>query len=125
MVGSRNTVGAKSRDADAQTPNRLNKRTELLFQRINDSNKRYRPLKHKVVSESQHTLALANGSVLGVAGKNLNPNSPKFSETVTPKPPTMVAVKRRADLKRAEEEKAAGVNAKKIIEAGRRATSQN
>ena len=37
----------------------------------------------------------------------------------------MVAVKRRADLKRAEEEKAAGVNARKTIDAGTRATSQN
>ena len=56
----------------------------------------------------------------GVAGKTLNPNAPKLSETVSPKPPTMVAVKQRADLKRTEEEKAAGANARKIIRAGTR-----
>ena len=56
----------------------------------------------------------------------LSPNAPKTSESGTPKPPpTMVAVKRRADLKRAQEEKAAGVNARKTIEAGTRAKSQN
>ena len=37
----------------------------------------------------------------------------------------MVAVKRRADLKRAQEEQAAGVNARKTIEAGTRSKSQN
>ena len=127
VVGSKCSVGVKLRDADAQTPNRPNKRTELLFQRIKDTNKRYRPLKQKVVSESQHTLTLANGSVLrksGVTGKTLNPIAPKFSETVSPKPPTMVAVKRRADLQRTEEEKAAGAIARKIIQAGTRAKSQ-
>ena len=55
VVRSRYSVGVKSRDADAQTPNQPNKRTELLFQLIKDSNKRYRPLKQKIVSESQHT----------------------------------------------------------------------
>ena len=106
VFGSKYSVGVKLRVADAQTPNRPNKRTELLFQRIKDTNKRYRPFKQKVVNESQHTLILSNGSVLrksGVAVKTLSPNTPKFSETVTPKPPTMVAVKRRADLKQAEE----------------------
>ena len=124
VVESRNSVGVKSRDAGAQTLNGPNKRTELLFQRIQDTNKRYRPLKQKVVSESQLTLALANGSVLsksGVAGKTLNPTAPKFSETITPKPPMIVAVKRRADLKLAEEEKAAGANVRMTIQAGTRA----
>ena len=59
MVGSRYSVGVKSRDAEAQTPNHPNKRTDLLFQRIRDTNKRYRPLKQKVVSESQHTFKLS------------------------------------------------------------------
>ena len=74
VVGSKCSVGVKSRDADAQTPNRPNKRTELLFQRIKDTNKRYRPLKQvvsesqKVVIKSQHTLTLANGSVLRRVG---------------------------------------------------------
>ena len=85
-------VGGKSK--------RPRKRTELLFQRIKDTNKRYRPVNQKVVSESKHTLTLANEYVLrksGVAGKAINPNAPKISENV-PKPPTMSAVKRRAEL---------------------------
>ena len=95
--------------------NRPSKRTERLFQRIKDTNKRYIPVKQKVVSESQHILTLANGSVLRkseVAGK-------------APKPPTMSAAKRRADLKRAQEEQAAGTSARKTIEAGTRSKSQN
>ena len=126
--GLKHTVVVKSRDANAQTSNRPSKRTELLFQRVKDTNKKYRPIKQKVVSESQHTLTLANGSVLrksGVAGKALNPNARKISESVTPKPPTMSAVRRRADLKRAQEEQAAGISARKTNEAGTRSKLQN
>ena len=54
--GLKHAVGVKSRDANAQTSNRPNKRTELLFQRTKDTNKRYRPVKQKVVDESQHTI---------------------------------------------------------------------
>ena len=67
-VGPKQSVGVRSRNADAQTSNRPPKRTEFLFQRIKDSNKRYRPIKQKVVSESQHTFTLANGSVLRKSG---------------------------------------------------------
>ena len=102
-VGPKHSVGVKTRNADAQTSNRPTKRTEFLFQRIKDSNKRKS----------------------GVAGKTLSSNAPKTSETVTHKPPTMVAVKHRADLKRAQKEQAAGVNARKTIEAGTRSKSQN
>ena len=49
----------------------------------------------------------------------------EISERLTPKPPTMIAVKRRANRKRSEEEKAAGVHARKTIEARTRAKSQN
>ena len=100
--GVQQAVGGKSK--------RPSQCTELLFQRIKDTNKRYRPVNQKVVSESKHTLTLANGSVLrksGVAGKALNPNAPKMS-----------AVKRRAELKRAQEEQAAGTSARRTIEAG-------
>ena len=122
VAASKNSVGVKMRESEAFM------RTELLFQRIKDSNKRNRPLKQKVVSESQLNLTLANGSVLrkiGVAGKAPISAASKFSEKVTPKPPTMVEVKRRADLKRSEEETAAGASARKTIQTGTRAKSQN
>ena len=50
VVGLKCSVGVKSRDADAQTPNRPNKRTELLFQRNKDTNKKFRPVKQKLIS---------------------------------------------------------------------------
>ena len=121
MVGVKQAVGGKSKQPS--------KRTELLFQRLKDNNKRYRPVNQKVVSKSKHTLTLANGSVLrksGVAGKVLKPNAPKFSDKEILPPPTMSALKcRRAELKRAEEEQAAGTSARSTTGAGTRAISQN
>ena len=128
LGGSKHSRGVKLRETNAQTSRSPSKRTELLFQRIKDTGKRYKPVKQNVVSESQHTLTLANGSVLrksGVAGKALGPNAPKFWETATPNPPTMGAVKRRADLKRAQEEQATGISARKMMEAGTRSKWQN
>ena len=103
MVGGKQAEGGKSKQPS--------KRTELLFQRLKDSNKRYRPVNQKVVSESKHTLTLANGSVLrksGVAGKVIKPNAPKISDKLTIPPPTMSALKQRAELKRAQEGQTAG-----------------
>ena len=103
MVGVKQAMGGKSKQPS--------KRTELLFQRLKDSNKRYRPINQKVVSESKHTLTLANGSVLrksGVAEKGLKPNAPKIASKITLPPPAMSALKRRAELKRAPNEQAAG-----------------
>ena len=85
------------------------KRTELLFQRLKDSNKRYRPINQKVISESKHTLTLANGSVLrksGVAEKVIKTNAPNTASKLTLPPPAMSALKRRAELKRAANEQA-------------------
>ena len=93
VASSKNSVGVKTRESKAQTPKHPNMRMELLFQRIKDSNKNYRPLKQKVVSESQHTLILANGSLhrkSGVAGKAPISAASKFSDKTTPKPPMMV-----------------------------------
>ena len=89
------------------------KRTELLFQRIKDSNKRYRSINQKVISESKHTLTLANGSVLrksGVAEKVIKTNAPNTASKLTLPPPAMSALKRRAELKRAANEQAAGTS---------------
>ena len=120
MVGVKRAVGGESKQ-----PSKL---TELFFQRLKDNNKRYRPVNQKVVSESKHTLTLSNGSVLrksGVAGKVLKPNEPKISEKVILPPPTMSALKRRAELKRAQEEQAAGTSTRSTTEASTRAMSQN
>ena len=95
MVDVKQTMGGK--------PKQPSKRMELLFQRLKDSNKRYRPINQKVVSESKHTLTLANGSVLrksGVAVKGLKPNAQKSASQITLPPPAMGALKRRAELKR-------------------------
>ena len=83
MVGVKQAMGGKSKQPS--------KRTELLFQRLKDSNKRYRPINQKVVSESKHTLTLANVSVLrksGVAEKGLKPNAPKIASKITLPPPS-------------------------------------
>ena len=120
MVGVKQAVGGKSKQPS--------KRMELLFQRLKDNNKRFRPVNQKVVSKSKHTLTIANDSVLrksGVAGKVLKPNAPKILEKVILPPPTMSALKRGAELKRAQEEQAAGTSARSTTEAGTRAMSQN
>ena len=78
MVGGKQALGGKSKQPS--------KRTELLFQRLKDSNKRYRPINQKVVSESMHTLTLANGSVLrksGVAEKVIKTNAPNTASKLT------------------------------------------
>ena len=87
-----------------------------MFQRLKDSNKRYRPINQKVVSESKHTLTLANGSVLrksGVAEKFLKP---KIASKITLRPPTMSALKRRAELQQAQNEQAAGTSTRSTAE---------
>ena len=73
---------------------------ELLFQRVKNNNKSYRPLKRKVVCEPKYILTLANGSVLrksGVAEKVRNPKASELAKKELPKPPTMVDVKRRIE----------------------------
>ena len=90
-----------------------------MFQRLKDSNKRYRPINQKVVSESKHTLTLANGSVLRksrVAEKVLKPNAPQIASKLTLPPPAMSALKRRAELKRALNEQAAGTSTRSTAE---------
>ena len=89
------------------------KRTELLFQRLKDSNKRYRPINQKVIRESKHTITLANGSVLrksGVAEKVIKSNAPTTASKLTLPLPAMSALQRRAELKRAANEQAAGTS---------------
>ena len=120
MVGGKQAVGGRSKQPS--------KRTELLFQRLKDSNKRYRPVNQKVVSESKHTLTLANGSVLrksGVAGKVIRPNAPKISDKLTIPPPTMSALKQRSELKRAQEGQTAGTSARSTTEAGTHEMTQD
>ena len=120
MVGVKQAVGGKSKQPS--------KRTELLFQRLKDNNKRYRPVNQKVVSESKRSRTSANGSVLrksGVAGKVLKPKAPKILEKIILPTPTMSALKRRAVLKQAQEEQAAGTSARSTTEVGTRAMSQN
>ena len=105
MVDGKQALGGKSKQPS--------KRTELLFQRLNDSNKRYRPINQKVVSESKHTLTLANGSVLrksGFAEKVIKTNAPNTASKLTLPSPAMSALKRRAELKRALNEQAAGTS---------------
>ena len=68
-------------------------------------------------------MALYLGS--GVAGKVLKPNAPKIAEKVTLPPPTMSALKRRAELKRAQDEQAAGTSTRSTTEARTRAMLQN
>ena len=90
-----------------------------MFQRLKDSNKRYRPINQKVVSESKHTLTLANGSVLrksGVAVKGLKPNAQKSGSQITLPPPAMSALKRRAELKQPQNEQAAGTSTQSAAE---------
>ena len=90
-----------------------------MFQRIKDSKKRYRPINQKVVSEYKHTLTLVNGSVLRkseVAVKGLKPNAPKIASKITLPPPAMSALKRRAELKRAPNEQAAGTSTRSTAE---------
>ena len=111
MVDVKQTMGGK--------PKQPSKRMELLFQRLKDSNKRYRPINQKVVSESKHTLTLANGSVLrksGVAVKGLKPNAQKSASQITLPPPAMSALKRRAELKRPQNEQATGTSTQSTAE---------
>ena len=111
MVGVKQVLGA--------SPNSQANGRSSFFQRLKDSNKRYRPINQKVVSESKHTLTLANGSVLrksGVAEKVLKPNAPNIASKLTLPPPAMSALKRRAELKRALNEQAAGTSTQSTAE---------
>ena len=111
MVVVKQTMGGK--------PKQSSKRTELLFQRLKDSNKRYRPINQKVVSESKHTLTLANGSVLrksGVAVKGLKPNAQKSASQITLPSPAMSTLKSRAELKQPQNEQAAGTSTQSTAE---------
>ena len=102
------------------------KRTELLFQRLKDSNKRYRPINQKVISESKHTLTLANGSVLrksGVAEKVIKTNAPNIASKQTLSPPA-ISARSRADLKRGANEQAAGTSTQSKASAQRKADNR-
>ena len=90
-----------------------------MFQRLKDSNKRYRPINQKVVRVSKHTLTLANGSVLrksGVAEKVIRTNAPNTASKLTLPSPAMSALQRRAELKRALNEQAAGTSTQSTAE---------
>ena len=86
MVGVKQALGGKSKQPS--------KRTELLFQRLKYSNKRKS----------------------GVAEKFLKPNAPKIASKLTLPPPAMSALKRRAELKRALNEQAAGTSPQSTAE---------
>ena len=108
--GKKNSEVTKKPESGAQTPRRLNRRMELLFQRVKNNNKRYRPLTRKVVCEPKHILTLENGSVLrksGVAEKVRNPKASELAKKELPKPPTMVDVKRRIERRQISQVKAA------------------
>ena len=106
----------KAKEPEAQTQKRPNRRTEISFQRIKDNNKRYRPLKHKVISESEHALTLANGSVLrksGVAEKAQNPSASDAGNEKSFSLPKLAEMKQRIAQRKAEGDKAKACAAKK------------
>ena len=77
---------------------------------VNMSNKE---AQMELCRSTKHTLTLANGSVLrksGVAEKVIKTNAPNTASKLTLPPPAMSALKRRAELKRALSEQAAGTS---------------
>ena len=83
-------------------------RTELVFQRIKDRNRRYKLLNKKVVKESKHFLTLENGSSLrksGVAEKANRALKKLLLKGKYLKPPTVEDVRRKLNKERLPQSK--------------------